>query len=491
LNSLVVLAASANGGGQGTLVLNFSDGSHSPAFAFNCQDWFYVVTNVAVQGFGRLKLGSTLSIENNGTSNPNLYQTTINLAALGLTQPVSSITFSNPSGAGSTQTTAIFALSGMPGSVPLLPPTGVVAVPGTNSTVQLSWNPSAGATNYIIQQSATSGTGVSVVASTAQTSFTLTGLANGTTYYFVVSAQGTSSISTNSSEISAMPGSYRSWILGAKPVAYWPLNETSGTVANELIQGSNGVYSGGYTFTATGVSGAGFEAPHRAVLYNGSSGYTLIPRAIGDTNFSIIFWVRTTATGGSPNWYNGMGLVDGEVGGVTGDFGVALVGGKIGFGVGNPDTTLPSNKSVNNGVWHQVAVTRNAGSGAMNLYIDGVLDAGTTGPTGVRTNSPSLRIGSLQTGVDFFPGSISDVVMYKQVLNPNQIATFYSAATGLFYNVNLSNNWNGNNFILSWPGNGKLLESTNLSGPWTTNTSPSPASISPTEPQKYYRVLVQ
>jgi hypothetical protein len=491
LNSLVILAASANGGGQGSVVLNFSDGSHSAAFAFNCQDWFYVVTNVAVQGFGRLKLGPTFSIENNGTSNPNMYQTTINLAALGLTQPVSSITFSNPSGAGATQTTAIFALSGMPGSVPLLAPNSVAAAPGTNATVQLSWNPSAGATNYIIEQSTTSGSGFSAVASTVQTNMTLTGLANGTLYYFVVSAQGTSSTSTNSSEVSAMPGSYAGWILSAKPVAYWPLNETSGTVANELVQGSNGIYSGGYTFIATGAAGAGFDTPHRAVLFNGSSGYTLIPRAIGDTNFSIVFWVRTSATGGSPNWYNGMGLVDGEVGGTTGDFGVALVGGKIGFGVGNPDTTLPSSKSVNNGIWHQVAVTRNAGSGAMNIYIDGLIDASTTGPTGVRTNPPGLRIGSLQTGVDFFPGSISDVAMYKQVLSPNQIAAFYSAATGLFYNVALSNTWNGNNLVLSWPGNGKLLESTNLSGPWMTNASPSPVSIPPAEPQKYYRILVQ
>ncbi len=84
-NTLTVLAASANGGGQGSFVLNFTNGTRSPVFAFNCQDWFYVVTNVAIQGFGRLKLGSGWSIEDNGSSNPNLYQTTVNLAALGLT----------------------------------------------------------------------------------------------------------------------------------------------------------------------------------------------------------------------------------------------------------------------------------------------------------------------------------------------------------------------------------------------------------------------
>jgi hypothetical protein len=113
-NSLAILATSANGGGSGTLVLNFSDGTKSPAFNFNAQDWFGTVTNVALQGFGRLKLGSPLTVEDNGASNPNLYQTSLNLAALGLTSPISSITFFNPANAGTQQNTAVLAVSGMP-----------------------------------------------------------------------------------------------------------------------------------------------------------------------------------------------------------------------------------------------------------------------------------------------------------------------------------------------------------------------------------------
>src|SRR4029077_13987790 len=128
---------------------------------------------------------------------------------------------------------------------------------------------------------------------------------------------------------------------------------------------------------------------------------------------------------GGPNWYSGQGLVDGEVTGTTRDFGVALVGSKVGFGVGNPDTTLPSVKSINDSFWHQVAVTRDAGSGAMVICIDGKLDSTLTGPIGVRTNPPSLRIGSIQTGTGFFNGSISDVAMYQRVLTTNQIATLY------------------------------------------------------------------
>lgn len=491
LNSLAVLASSANGGGQGTFFLTFTNGTRSPVFAFNAQDWFYVVTNVAIQGFGRLRLGASLTIDDNGSSNPNLYQTTVNLAALGLSQPIASITFSNRAAAGGNETAAIFGVSGMPATVPLYPPLGLTAIPGTNATVRLSWSPVTGATNYNLRQSLTSGSGYALIAATNGTSLTLSGLANGYTYYFVVSAQGTANESTNSSPVSAMPGAYPGWAFGLNPIAYWPLNETGGATAYELVRGSNGVHSGGFTLTTGGANGAGFSNPHRIVFYNGTSGYTQIPRVIGSTNFSIAFWLRTAATGGTPNWYNGRGLVDGEVSGVAGDFGLALVGNKVSFGVGNPDTTLTSVKTVNDNLWHHVVATRDAGNGAMALYIDGKLDNTTTGPTGSRTSSPALRLGSLQTGVNFLSGSLSDVAMYQQVLTSNQIATLYSSATGIFYDVTLTNRISNGNLVLNWIGNGKLLEATNLLGPWTTNAFASPVTITPNQPQKFYRIQTQ
>jgi hypothetical protein len=120
-DKLVVLANSANGGGNGTLMVNFTDGTHSPLFDFNAQDWFNTVTNVALQGFGRLQLGTSFNIEDNGYSNPNLYQTAINLAGLGLTQTVASITFYSPATAGAQQNTAVFAVSGLPRALPTGP----------------------------------------------------------------------------------------------------------------------------------------------------------------------------------------------------------------------------------------------------------------------------------------------------------------------------------------------------------------------------------
>ncbi|MGC3960738.1 MAG: putative Ig domain-containing protein [Verrucomicrobiota bacterium] len=112
-NKIAILATSANGGGSGTLVINFTNGTKSPVFNLNAQDWYNTTTNVAVQGYGRVRLGqATFSTENPGWNNPNIYQTTIDLAALGLNQAVASISITNPVTGGS-RTTAILGVSGM------------------------------------------------------------------------------------------------------------------------------------------------------------------------------------------------------------------------------------------------------------------------------------------------------------------------------------------------------------------------------------------
>jgi hypothetical protein len=56
--------------------------------------------------------------------------------------------------------------------------------------------------------------------------------------------------------------------------------------------------------------------------------------------------------------------------------------------------------------------------------------------------------------------------------------------------ITLQSTWVGFNLQLNWLV-GTLLEATNLSGPWITNTAASPFNVSPTAPQKFYKVRVQ
>ena len=208
------------------------------------------------------------------------------------------------------------------------------------------------------------------------------------------------------------------------PTAYYPLDA-------DVLDHSGNSNDGGNT-------GVTFAAPAyvstAAAVFNGSS-YVTIPKSIGlnGTGFTIAMWVKTTDTGGGPNWYSGEGLVDGEVGGMTTDFGTALVGGNFALGVGQPDTTVTSTNAINDGNWHHVAGTWNLLSGAMNVYVDGVLSARGTGPTGARAAPPSLRIGSIQTGVGggFLNGTIDEVKLYNTEFTAQQVVAVknsYAAA---------------------------------------------------------------
>jgi autotransporter-associated beta strand protein len=92
-------------------------------------------------------------------------------------------------------------------------PAAIIAVPG-NAQVSLNWSPSAGATNYVLESSTTSGGPYTTTNSTADTNFVNTGLVNGITYYYVVYAVSPSGQSSISPEAGATP------LLGLAG-AYW------------------------------------------------------------------------------------------------------------------------------------------------------------------------------------------------------------------------------------------------------------------------------
>src|SRR5580692_11315478 len=83
-------------------------------------------------------------------------------------------------------------------------PAGLAATAG-NAEVNLTWTASTGATSYHLKRSTTSGGPYTQVAAPTATNDTDTGLTNGTTYYYVVSALNAAGESANSSQVSATP----------------------------------------------------------------------------------------------------------------------------------------------------------------------------------------------------------------------------------------------------------------------------------------------
>ena len=90
-------------------------------------------------------------------------------------------------------------------ALPIPPvPTGLTATAG-NLQVSLSWTASSGATSYHVKRGTTSGGPYTQVAAPTATSYTDSGLTNGTIYYYVVTAVNASGESGNSTEASATP----------------------------------------------------------------------------------------------------------------------------------------------------------------------------------------------------------------------------------------------------------------------------------------------
>ncbi len=147
-----------------------------------------------------------------------------------------------------------------------------------------------------------------------------------------------------------------------------------------------------------------------------------IPRVVQD-DFTISLWVKTDQKGGEGNWYNGIGLVDGDVPGVQNDFGTALVGNVFCFGVGNPDVSIKSNTAINDNRWHHVTAVRSRSTGAIQVFVDGKLEASGTGGKQSLSAPTGLTIGKVRTGRENFTGYLTDVRIYQRTLSADEIAT--------------------------------------------------------------------
>jgi hypothetical protein len=130
-------------------------------------------------------------------------------------------------------------------------------------------------------------------------------------------------------------------------------------------------------------------------------------------DFTIACVFRSTqGISDSGNYFQGAGLVQGEVGGVTDDFGLALnAKGQITAGTGNPDTSVQSPAGYNDGKPHLAVFERTKSTGTFRLYVDGKLVAtGTAGKQSL-TAPTQLGIGAQNNGANKLTGDIAEIVL--------------------------------------------------------------------------------
>ncbi|HWW00775.1 MAG TPA: LamG-like jellyroll fold domain-containing protein [Candidatus Acidoferrum sp.] len=531
-NSISILASSANGGGNGSFYLQFTNGVTSPLITFNAQDWFGTINNVAVQGMGRLKLGqATLSTENPGWNNPNLYQTTISLAALGYNLPIASLTFTKPS---ASSTTGVFALSGaqMPpqvsiarqpqsttNNVPSSPATfSVVAMGAAPLGYQWYYGPTGGAgtfasldgqtnasfslapvlrpTNagsfYVVVTNSTSAATSSVATLTVFRApliarqpgptnlVLLTGVSNtlsvvaygalplsyywstngafipaansaalvlknlqvsNSANYAVVVSNAFGSVTSSIVSLTVLPPPsppFAQAVLADRPLAYWRLDEPSGTIAHDYVSGLNGIYNkvllgqAGNNLLGTNTSARfGALAPNTSLVTNIPIDFTTSTSA----NFTIETWVNGNAQSADN------GLVTKGAGAGGEQFNLDCGGANHGFRFFVRDSTgathAGSSSAALDSKWHHVVGVCDQTHSNVWLYIDGA-SAGQSSivpGSGLLTSSNSVTLGCRQSGSSTFDlqfvGYMEEVAIYNYALSPAQVQTHYRVVTNL------------------------------------------------------------
>lgn len=163
-----------------------------------------------------------------------------------------------------------------------------------------------------------------------------------------------------------------------------------------------------YTFTAT--TGTGISA---AIASN-----DFLTRFVDNHSFSLCAWFKTTDTSFTP------------VINIT--YGIYLQGGpNARFILYNSSRTIncPGTKVTNDGKWHHACGTYDAVSGAMKIYVDGVLDNTvqyTAGYQYVHSWTNPFFVGrnpnnSTANSSYFYQGSINDVRFYDHCLSAKEV----------------------------------------------------------------------
>ena len=207
------------------------------------------------------------------------------------------------------------------------PPLALTATAG-NAQVSLSWPASLGASSYTVQRALVSGGPYVTVGCPATTSYTDTGLTNGTTYYYVVAGAYTGDPDAGGGSAASPEASATPQNVPLTSIAVTPSNQTL-TVGGTQQFTATGTYSDGSTQNLTGqatwassntatatISPAGLATAVAAGTttisatlgaVSGSTGLTVTPgpltittTALPAATAGVAYSATLAATGGTP-----------------------------------------------------------------------------------------------------------------------------------------------------------------------------------------------
>lgn len=213
--------------------------------------------------------------------------------------------------------------------------------------------------------------------------------------------------------------------LTAGLVAHWSLNDNAGNNASENVSNLKSELKNmdGDEWSDGKVDGG--------LRFDGVDDYIHVSDDLSPTlggTATLSAWVQTTQTGDAKSFYS-PSIIGNEQSGGTNDLRWGYIDdqGRIGMALGNSDGAV-SEDAINDGEWHHVAMTRDADTGEISVFVDGQLSGTAQGQTGLFENSPLHDIGRTNDFNDskpetaYYEGGLDDVRIYDRALSAEEIA---------------------------------------------------------------------
>ncbi|WP_428423956.1 tandem-95 repeat protein [Methylibium sp.] len=256
--------------------------------------------------------------------------------------------------------------------------------------------------------------------------------------------------------------------LSVTPVGRWTFDEGAAASTVDQYNGRTGTLTDSTPSPLTpptwvaGHSGTSATALH----FDGTGSFIALGAATTAPLMgtgSLSFWIKTTQTGaGNAAGWDSPAVIASEHNGGGNDiqWGAINSAGKIGFGIGNVNGVY-STTSINDDTWHQVSITRDAGTKLVNVFVDGVLEASGS-PNDAAFNATLNRLAGFgatnnfandAAGTDladnrFLKADLDDVRIYNHVLTADQVAAIRSVEAG-YHDLAVANDGDATRLTLS------------------------------------------
>jgi len=277
-------------------------------------------------------------------------------------------------------------------------------------------------------------TPISGATSTSLTLTELTASNAGTYNVLVTNPHGAVPSSNVVLSVITAPTNYVSAMMALGPEAYWPLHETSGSIAYDYAGGNNGTITNGVALGQPGAPYPGLSGSSNAFVLDGSSGYISTPLLLNGWEGTFTALIDLTGIVYVPGIMHARG-------GPGGDCGIGLYtdGVTLQYVWENAvntwnwyTTTSETGLQVPLNTWCFMAAS--VGSNQTIIYLDngtGLLSETNDVATVEVTNTGPLFIGydpQVNLGVaagdatnDYFQGGISDAAYFNRALSPAEI----------------------------------------------------------------------